>query len=180
MTDEAKRKLRDDINNHLNPDQARALLLFAKGKKKGEIAKEIGVNRRTLYTWMQKRTFRDLLERARSVLFDDMFDCSLTDSGEMINILKEVARGNVFQLKDNLFGFEENGRENEDDNKDDDENDTTPLRLLVTPRDRVAAASKVVDVSVKARQLSIEQEMELLREELDHVVGQLERIAESD
>src|SRR5262245_12498697 len=53
----------------LNEKQRAAIELMILGHKTGDVAKAIGVDRRTLYNWRQEESFREELARRRGELW---------------------------------------------------------------------------------------------------------------
>lgn len=54
----------------LGPKQQSAALLLAAGNSQEKVAKEVGVCRRTIYTWLQKRSFLVVVETEASERFE--------------------------------------------------------------------------------------------------------------
>lgn len=52
-----------DNFQYLSPIQQKAITLMISGEKKGEIANKLGVDRKTIYLWMQDDLFMECLKR---------------------------------------------------------------------------------------------------------------------
>ncbi len=65
----------DDLNGDqrsLSDKQCAGIELLAEGKNSGQVARQLGVDRRTVYTWRQKPLFRRALAERRRQLWGEV------------------------------------------------------------------------------------------------------------
>lgn len=75
----------------LSPNQARCLCLIAAGRSREEAAKETGVSKSTVDSWAKKPEFREMLNKAVSMVFDsalaELVSSSQLAARELKNII---------------------------------------------------------------------------------------------
>lgn len=75
----------------LSKKQLSALEALALGATKSAVAGHVGVNRKTLYRWLQKPEFRQAIAEFRRELYDCAVGSAVGSSPTAIRVLRDVA-----------------------------------------------------------------------------------------
>lgn len=147
-TDEQRieRKLAQIESNKMPVVHAQAILMLAQGYSQAKVADALHIHYNTVWRWMKKNDFSELVAHARAVMFEGMLNFVNERSVEVVGILYEIA--------------------------------SAPPERQVNDKDKVAAASKLVDVQLRGKQLELETVIENMQLQIQCLVQEIKELRE--
>lgn len=75
----------------LPPKHAQAVLMLAQGQTQKDVADKLKVHHNTIWRWLQKNDFSDLVAHAREVMFETTMNMVNQQAMEMVSVLSNIA-----------------------------------------------------------------------------------------
>ncbi len=125
---------------------AQAILMLAQGHSQTKVAEALGVHANTIWRWMQKNEFAELVAHSRSVMFEGMLNYVNDHSVEVVQVLFSIANA--------------------------------PPARRVSERDKVAAASKLIDIQFRGKQLELEAVIEDMQLQIQQLTQEIKELRE--
>ena len=147
-TDEKKiEKKLEKISSYKMPViHAQAILMLAQGHSQAKVAEALDIHANTVWRWMRKNDFAELVAHARAVMFEGMLNYVNEHSVQVVEILFEIANA-------------------------------SPERQ-VSEKDKVAAASKLIDIQLRGKQLELETIIENMQLQIQQLIQEIQELKE--